>query len=58
MTRTRNTATGTDNWGGTVQVTGRIRGHFAVGPNDNVYFTSTDRRVFASPRISTPVRSP
>ena len=41
------TATGTDNWGGTVQVTGRIRGHFAVGPNDNVYFTSTDRRVFA-----------
>ena len=41
------TATGTDNWGGTVQVTGRIRGHFAVGPNDNVYFTSTDSRVFA-----------
>ena len=42
-----NTTLGTDNWGGSVQVPGRIRGHFAVGANDNVYFTSTDRRVFA-----------
>ncbi len=41
------TTLGTDNWGGSVQVPGRIRGHFAVGANDNVYFTSTDRRVFA-----------
>ena len=42
-----NTTLGTDNWGGSAQVPGRIRGHFAVGANDNVYFTSTDRRVFA-----------
>ena len=37
-----NTTLGTDNWGGSVQVPGRIRGHFAVGANDSVCFTSTD----------------
>jgi flagellin-like hook-associated protein FlgL len=42
-----NTALGSDNWGGSAQVPGNIRGKFAVGANDNVYFTSTDRRIFA-----------
>jgi flagellin-like hook-associated protein FlgL len=44
-----NTTLGTDNWGGTVQVTGEIRGHIAVGPNNNVYFA--EKRNFQSDRV-------
>jgi hypothetical protein len=41
------TATGTDNWGGTVQLPSRILGQIAVGPNDNVYLTSGSDGVYA-----------
>jgi len=44
-----NTALGTDNWGGSAQVSGDIRGHFAVGANDNVYFLE-QRGSFFSPQ--------